>query len=57
MNTQVSLIFEPDQARKLAIELLSSAEQCVREGQAVRVHSFGTHTGAWKVETPEFGQM
>lgn len=55
MNTQVTLIFDPAAARKLAIDMLQAAERCTEDGQAVRIHSFGTHAGAWKVETPIYG--
>lgn len=55
LTTQVTLIFEPAAARKLAIEMMQAAEQCTEDGQAVRIHSFGNHAGAWQVETPIYG--
>lgn len=57
LTTQVTLILEPFAARELAIQMLQAAEQCKEPGQTVRVHSFGTHAGAWKVETPIYREM
>lgn len=53
MNTQVSLILTKTDAMKLASDLLIAANRMTGEkDESIRIHSFGQHVGAWKVDEP-----
>ena len=56
-STQASFHCTPDDARKLAIELLTAAEKCTRPDQYVRIHSFSKSASAWMVENFIIGPM